>query len=176
MVRSDYSYMEQEIESKIITIKNRRVILDSDLAILYGVSTTRLNEQVTRNLRRFPPDFMFQVSLQELTSLISQNATSSSLHGGRRKPPRVFTEYGAVMAANVLNSEVAIDASIMIVRVFVRLKEIAYQHSDLKKRLQMLEQKVAKGFSEHADELQEIRFTLAKLEQPPETKKGKIGF
>ena len=168
--------MEQEIESKIITIKDQRVILDSDLAQLYGVSTTRLNEQVTRNLRRFPCDFMFQLSLQELTNLISQSAISSSRHGGKRKPPRVFTEYGAVMAANILSSDVAIDASIMIVRVFVRLKEIANEHSDLKQRLQVLEQKVAKGFADHADELQEIRFVLAKLEQPPESTKRKIGF
>jgi hypothetical protein len=80
------------------------------------------------------------------------------------------------MAANVLNSDVAIDASIMIVRVFVRLKEFAQEHSDLKKRLQMLEQRVARGFSEHAEELQEIRFLLAKLEQPPETKKRRLGF
>ena len=80
------------------------------------------------------------------------------------------------MAANVLNSEVAIDASIMIVRVFVRLRAIAHEHSDLKSRLQTLEQKVAKGFSEHAAELQEIRFVLAKLEQPPETKKRRLGF
>lgn len=80
------------------------------------------------------------------------------------------------MAANVLNSDVAIDASIMIVRVFVRLKELAHEHSDLKKRLQMLEQRVARGFSEHAEELQEIRFLLVNLEQPPETKKRKLGF
>lgn len=95
--------MEQEIESRIIIVKGQRVILDSDLAKLYGVSTTRLNEQVTRNLRRFPGDFMFQLSFQELKNLISQNAMSSSQHGGKRKPPRVFTEYGAEMAANVLN-------------------------------------------------------------------------
>ena len=76
----------------------------------------------------------------------------------------------------MLNSDVAIDASIMIVRVFVRLKELAHEHSDLKKRLQMLEQRVARGFSEHAEELQEIRFLLAKLEQPPETKKRRLGF
>ncbi len=80
------------------------------------------------------------------------------------------------MAANVLNSEIAIDASIMIVRVFVKLKEIAHEHSDLKQRLQILEQKVAKGFAEHEEELQEIRFLLAKLEQQPEIKKRKIGF
>ena len=168
--------MEQEVQSKIITINGQKVILDSDLAQLYGVTTSRLNEQVTRNIRRFPSDFMFRLSLQEFKNLKSQNATSSSRHGGRRKPPRAFTEYGAVMAANVLNSTVAIDASIMIVRVFVKLKELAYEHSDLKKRLLALEQKVEKGFAEHAEELQEIRFILTKLEQPPESKKRRIGF
>ena len=168
--------MQKEIESKILIIKGQRVTLDSDLARLYGVSTARLNEQVTRNLRRFPDDFMFQLSLQELKNLMSQNAISSSHHGGRRKPPRVFTEYGAVMAANVLNSDVAIDASIMIVRVFVRLKELAQEHSDLKKRLQMLEERVARGLSEHSEELHEIRFMLAKLEQPPDTRKRRLGF
>ena len=168
--------MEHKIESKIITIKGQRVILDSDLAQLYGVSTMRLNEQVTRNLRRFPSDFMFSLSFQEFKDLISQNAISSSRHGGRRKPPRFFTEYGAVMAANVLNSDVAIDASIMIVRVFIRLKAIAQEHADLKARLQMLEQRVAKGFSEHAEELKEIRFALAKLEEPPEPRKRRLGF
>jgi len=172
----DYKVMEKEIESKILTIKGQRAILDSDLARLYGVSTSRLNEQVTRNIRRFPNDFMFQLPLQELNNLMSQNAISSSPHGGRRKPPRVFTEYGAVMAANVLNSDVAIDASIMIVRVFVKLKEIAHEHLDLKRRVEILEQRVARGFSEHADELQELRFVLQKLEQPPETKKRKLGF
>jgi hypothetical protein len=119
---------------------------------------------------------MFSLSFQEFKNLISQNAISSTRHGGRRKPPRFFTEYGAVMAANVLNSDVAIDASIMIVRVFVRLKAIAQEHADLKARLQMLEQRVAKGFSEHAEELQEIRFALAKLEEPPEPRKRRIGF
>ena len=168
--------MSQEIESKIITIKGQRVILDSELAKLYGVSTMRLNEQVSRNIKRFPGDFMFQLPLQEYTDLISQFAISSTRHGGRRKPPRVFTEYGAVMAANVLNSDVAIDASIMLVRVFIKLKEVAQEHADLKRRLQTLEQRVAKGFSEHAEELQEIRFMIAQLEQPIETKKGKLGF
>lgn len=171
--------MSQEIESKIVVIRGLRVILDSDLAKLYGVSTMRLNEQVTRNIRRFPGDFMFQLSFQEFTGLISQIAISSFRHGGRRKPPRVFTEYGAVMAANVLSSDVAIDASIMLVRVFVKLKELAYEHTDLKRRLQNLEQRVAKGFAEHAEELQEIRFLIARLEQPSEPlppKKRKLGF
>ncbi len=119
---------------------------------------------------------MFHLSIQELSNLISQNATSSPRHGGRRKPPRVFTEYDAVMAANVLNSEVAIDASIMLVRVFIRLKEIAHEHLELKRRLLMLEQKVSKGFAEHADELREIRFLIAELKHPPEPRKRRIGF
>jgi hypothetical protein len=167
--------MTQEIESKIIIVRGQRVITDNELAQLYGVSTKRLNEQVTRNIDRFPPDFMFQLNNQEVTHLKSQFATSSVTHGGRRKLPRVFTEYGAVMAANVLNSKIAIHASIMLVRVFVKLKEIAHEHSDLKHRLQSLEQRVVKRFAEHAEELQEIRFLIAKLE-PQVTKKRRIGF
>ena len=168
--------MSQNIESKIQIIRGCRVILDCDLAELYGVGTRRLNEQVTRNLDRFPDDFMFSLSFQELSNLKSQIATSSLEHGGRRKPPRVFTQYGAVMAANVLNSKIAIQASIMLVRVFIKLKELAADHSDLKRRLASLEQKVAKGFSEHADELQEIRFLISQLELPPEPKKRRLGF
>lgn len=169
--------MSEEIESKITVIRGQRVILDSDLAKLYGVSTMRLNEQVTRNIRRFPVDFMFQLSFQEFTDLKSQIAISSFRHGGRRKPPRVFTEYGTVMAAYILNSTVAIDASIMLVRVFVKLKEIAHDHTNLKRRLQILEQRVARGFSEHADELREIGFLISQLEQPAEpTKKKRIGY
>lgn len=105
-----------------------------------------------------------------------QNATSKLKRGGLRKPPRVFTEFGAVMAANVLNSKIAIDASILLIRVFVRLREAMLEHADLKRRLQHLEQRVAKGFSEHAEELKEIRFAIATLEEPPQPKKRKIGF
>jgi hypothetical protein len=168
--------MTAHVESKIRIIRGYRVILDSDLAELYGVNTKRLNEQVTRNIDRFPDDFMFNLSFQELINLKSQFATSSLEHGGRRKPPRVFTEYGAVMAANVLNSKVAIQASIMLVRVFVKLKALATENSELKRRMTALEQKVAKGFSEHAEELQEIRFLISKLEHQPEPKKRKLGF
>ncbi len=168
--------MSHPIESKVIVIRGSRVILDSDLAELYGVSTMRLNEQVTRNIDRFPDDFMFPLSFQEFTGLISQIAISKKGRGGRRKPPRVFTEHGAVMAANVLNSKIAIQASIMLVRVFVKLKELTAEHSELKRRLFALEQRVAKGFSEHAQELQEVRFLIAQLEQPVESKKRRIGF
>ena len=168
--------MTEEIEAKIIVINNQRVILDSDLAELYGVSTKRLNEQITRNFERFPPDFMFQLNNQEVSCLRSQIATSKKGRGGRRYRPRVFSEYGTIMAVNVLNSKIAISASIMLVRVFVRLKEITHQHSDLKQRLQVLEQKVAKGFADHEEELREIRFLISRLEQVPENKKRRIGF
>ena len=169
--------MSQEIESKIIVVNGQRVILDSDLAKLYGVTTKRLNQQITRNLERFPKDFMFQLSFHEVTDLRLQFATSKGSRGGRRYHPRVFTEFGAVMAANVLNSKIAIDASILLVRVFVRLRETMLENADLKRRLQLLEQRVSKGFSEHEEELQEIRFLIARLEQPADPpKKRKLGF
>lgn len=166
--------MKSDIQDKIKIVRGMRVIMDSDLAVLYGISTGRLNEQVSRNLERFPEDFMFTLSFQELRDLISHFAISS--HGGRRKLPRVFTEYGAVMAANVLNSKTAIQASIMLVRVFIRLKEMATEHADLKRRLSNLEQRVVSEFSTHAEELKEIRFLIARLESNPEPKKRRIGF
>jgi len=168
--------MSAIIKTRIITVRGKRVILDRDLADLYGVSTKRLNEQISRNIDRFPKDFMFQLSLQDVTDLKSQIATSSPLHGGRRKLPRAFTEFGAVMAANVLNSKVAIDASILLVRVFVRMRELVIEHTDLKRRLQFLEQRLAKGFAEHAEELREIRFLIAQFEEPALVKTRKIGF
>jgi hypothetical protein len=95
----------ERIEQAILLVREEKVIIDSDLAKLYGVSTGRLNEQVKRNRNRFPADFAFRLTTQEFTDLISQSATLSSKHGGRRKPPLMFTEHGAIMAANVLNSK-----------------------------------------------------------------------
>jgi len=101
----------EQVQSKILIMRGQKVILDSDLATLYGVTTSRLNEQVKRNHERFPSDFMFQLSQKEFNDLKSQFATSSSGWGGRRKLPCVFTEHGAIMAASVLNSERAVQAS-----------------------------------------------------------------
>jgi len=113
------------LESIIVTVRGSRVILAADLALLYGVSTKRLNEQVKRNIVRFPEDFMFQLEIQELTALRSQFATSNKEgRGGRRILPYAFTEHGAVMAANVLNSELAIDASILLVRTFIKMRSL----------------------------------------------------
>src|SRR6516165_6103266 len=107
----------ERIEHAILLIRGQKVILDSELAALYGVTTARLNEQVRRNANRFPNDFSFVLTQQEFTNLMSQFATSSSYWGGRRKLPRVFTEHGAVMAASVLNTPTAIAVSIEVVRV-----------------------------------------------------------
>jgi len=107
------------LDSKIYFFRAQRVMLDSDLAEIYGVSTTRLNEQFKRNRKRFPSDFAFQLDPQEFRHLISQTAISSS-HGGRRQLPWVFTEHGAIMLASVLNSDIALEASVRVVRAFVQ--------------------------------------------------------
>ena len=167
--------MTVQLELSISTIRAHRVILDSDLVRLFGVSVKRLNEQVKRNIERFPSDFMFQLEIQEVTTLRSHIATSNG-RGGRRTRPYVFTEHGAVMVANVLNSKIAIDASIMLVRTFVKMRMIFSEHSDLKKRLQEIEKRLALGFAEHEQELQEIRFLISQLERPVEANRRKIGF
>ena len=129
-------------ESLILSIRGRRVILDSDPARLYGVTTARLNEQVKRNPDRFPPDFMFPLSRQGVTALISQNATSRG-RGGRRKLPNVFTEHGAIMAANVLNSGRAIEVSVYVVRAFVPLREMMVTNKEVAANVAELERRVA---------------------------------
>ena len=113
----------RRVDSRILLLRGRRVILDSDLAELYAVPAKRLNQQVTRNALRFPADFRFRLSRTEYANLRLQFATSSLGHGGRRYLPYVFTEHGAVMAATVLNSERAIQVSIFVVRVFVHMRD-----------------------------------------------------
>ena len=128
------------IEQKILLIKGQKVMLDSDLAALYGVTTKRLNEQVRRNVKRFPADFMYQLSREEFESLKSHFATSSSW-GGRRTRPFVFTEQGISMLSSILNSDRAINVNIQIMRTFVKLREIILSHKDLTKKLNELEKK-----------------------------------
>jgi len=127
------------IEDKIFIIRNQKVMLDKDLAEFYGVYTKRLNEQVKRNKKRFPEAFMFQLNKEEFESLRSQIATSN--RGGRRYLPYVFSEYGALMLANVLASRQAIDASIQIIETFVKLREFAYTHKELVQKINQLERK-----------------------------------
>jgi ORF6N domain len=132
----------QSIGLAITVLRGQRVILDADLAELYGVETKRFNEAVKRNAEKFPADLMFELSAEEFDNLRSQFATSSLIakkHGGRRYAPRVFTEHGALMAAMVLNSPRAVQVSLYVVRTFVRLREAALQHKDLAQQLAELQ-------------------------------------
>lgn len=133
---------EGQIERSILMIRGQKVIMDSDLAILYGVETRRLNEQVKRNSDRFPGDFMFRLSAIEFENLKSHFATSSAGWGGRRSLPYAFTEHGAIMAASVLNTAKAIEVSVYVVRAFVRIREYLATHKQLAQKLAELERKI----------------------------------
>ncbi len=156
-------------------------MLDADLAALYGVTTKRLNEQVKRNLDRFPDDFVFQLTKQELAVLRSQFATSSSAArlawGGRRYAPNAFTEHGALMAAMVLNSPRATEVSIYVVRAFVQLRDTLVAHKELAKRLDELEARIERKLSTHDQAIGGILDAIRQLMAPPEPKKKRsIGF
>jgi len=165
---------EKWILKIIMVIRGEKVILDSDLAALYGVETRRLNEQLRRNIDKFPEDFRFQLTQEEFTNLKSQIATSSSGWGGRRKPPLVFTENGALQAANVLHSTQADKMSVFIVRTFVRLSEMALMNDKLARKIKQLETRV----SDHDEILIELVREIRKLIDTPKPKgkKRSIGF
>jgi hypothetical protein len=159
----------EQIEKAILFVRGERVILDSTLANLFGVSTTRLNQQVRRNLNRFPRDFMFQLTAEEYRDLMLQFATSKPRRGGRRKLPFVFTEHGIVMAANILNSERAVDTSVQIVRAFVRLRELVGSSVELARKLDALEQKYDRQFKVVFDAIRHLML-------PPSAPRKLIGF
>jgi phage regulator Rha-like protein len=158
----------ERIERAILSIRGEKVMLDSDLAELYGVETKRLNEQVRRNLSRFPPDFMFQLTSQEWESLRSQFATLK--RGEHRKYfPYAFTEHGALMLANVLNSERAAQTSVQVVRAFVRLRQMLASNAELARKLAALENKYDAQFKVVFD-------AIRQLMSPPAKPKREIGF
>jgi hypothetical protein len=159
-------------ESKILLIRGIRVILDTDLAELYGVEVKRLNEQVKRNARRFPDDFVMQLSAKETANLRSQIVTSSSGHGGRRYLPNAFTEHGAIMAASVLNSERADEMSIFVVRAFVRMREALAANQQILSKLTELEHRV----ESHDGNIQELIEAIRELMEPPPARNRRIGF
>jgi hypothetical protein len=132
-----------DVVARILYLRGHRVLLDSDLAVLYGVPVKRLNEAVRRNVDRFPSDFCFLLTKHELMNLKSQIATSSSGHGGTRKPPTAFSEHGAIMVATILNSRRAVEMSIYVVRAFVKAREMVQQHSELARELNALKKSVA---------------------------------
>lgn len=130
------------IEKSILTIRDMKVMLDSDLAKVYGVTTTRLNQQISRNVDRFPDDFSFVLTREEFAALKLQIATSNIGRGGRQKLPRVFTEHGAVMAATVLNSAHAVQMTIFVVRAFVKTRELLADHRELAGELDRIKQSI----------------------------------
>ena len=159
---------KERIENAILLIRDQKVILDAQIAELYCVETKALVQAVKRNLDRFPPDFMFQLTKQEFTILRSQNVTSRSW-GGRRTPPYAFTEQGVAMLSSVLRSKRAAQVNIEIVRTFVRLREVLASHGDLRRKLLQLEHKYDQQFKVVFDAIRQL------IEQPP-TKTTKIGF
>jgi len=162
----------RRIEDLIFLVRGQRVMLDSDMARVYGVSTTRLNEQFQRNRERFPESFAFQLTVQEFTNLISQLAISSS-HGGRRTLPWVFTEHGALQLANVLRSETAAKASIRVVQVFISMREQLAAHKELASKLAELESRI----EGHDSAIQNLFETIRQLIEPPLPENRKqIGF
>ena len=147
-------------------------MLDSDLARLYGVTTARLNEQVSRNLDRFPEDFAFQLTQQEFTALMSQNAISKSRRGGRRKRPWVFTEQGVAMLSSVLRSSTAVNVNIEIMRTFVRLRRLMATPGELVEQLT----KLADTVQFHGDQIKLIARVLQQMLETPQQPKSRIGF
>jgi hypothetical protein len=192
------SEMNKEIISQIYIIRGRKVMLDSDLARIYGVETRVLNQAVKRNLDRFPVDFMFQLSPDEYSNLMSQIVISSSQitnnvkdanlmsqfatsnWGGRRKLPLVFTEHGTLMLASVLNSPTAIQASIYVVRAFVKLREILSMHKELSERITDIEKRTFEKLKEHSEQLvlvfQALRELVKQKNEPREPVGFKIGI
>jgi hypothetical protein len=164
------------ISRSIFFLRGRRVILDSDLAGIYGVTTGRFNEAVKRNIKRFPEDFMLRLSAAEYAALISQSATSKPRRGGRRKLPWAFTEHGAIQAANVLNSPRAIAMGVYVVRAFVQLRELLASNKDLARRLDQLEARLDKKLATHDDAIAAILSAIRELVNPLAPKRRGIGF
>ncbi|HMJ06212.1 MAG TPA: ORF6N domain-containing protein [Chthoniobacterales bacterium] len=177
-----------DLKNEIHLVRGERVMLDSALAEIYGVPTKRLNQQLRRNRKRFPQDFAFQLTTEEFANLRSQIATSSSersregsnlrsqnvtsSYGGRRYRPWVFTEHGAIMLATVLNSEIAVQASVRVVRAFVQMRELVSANAVLARKLTDLEKKS----DTHDHAIAQLFQAIRSLIEPPPAKKRQIGF
>ena len=161
-----------KVDSKIFVLRGQRVILDTDLAELYGVQVRQLNQQAKRNAKRFPPAFRFQLSSHELKILKSQNVISSKGHGGARYLPYVFTEHGAIMAATVLNSERAIEMSVFVVLAFVRMRRAIAGNRHILTKLAELERRL----ESHDTEIQDLLDAIRELMSPEEPNRRRIGF
>jgi hypothetical protein len=162
------------IAQRILVLRGQRVLLDADLAALYGVTVRRLNEQVRRNRTRFPDDFIFYLNINEIRILKSQIATSS--WGGKRKPPLAFNEHGAFMAATVLHSARAVQMSIYVVRAFVKLRAVLASNTEFALKLEALEKSVATLDARTRRQFEEVYAAIRALMAPPAVKSRPIGF
>lgn len=168
----EHAMIRRPVENRILFLRRRKVLLDSDLSERYCVTVKRLNEQVKRNAERFPEDFMSRLTPGENQLLRSQIATSNGGRGGRRYLPFVFTEHGAIMAASVLNSSPAVEMSIFVVRAFVRLREILASNRALAAKVMELDRRL----KTHDAAIQDIVATIKRLMKPPSRRIPRIGF
>ena len=164
--------LTKSVGSRILILRNQRVILDTDLAELYGVAVKHLNQQIKRNRDRFPSDFVFTLTREEHLSLRSQFVTSKNARGGRRYSPNAFTEHGAIMAASVLNSKRAVEMSIFVVRAFVQMREALLVNQKVVSKLSELEARL----DEHDGELQALVDAIRELMAPLPANNRRIGF
>jgi ORF6N domain len=164
--------LARKVSSKILVLRNQKVILDTELAELYGVPVKRLNEQIKRNRLRFPADFLFTLTRAEYEHLRSQNATSKSERGGRRYLPHAFTEHGAIMAATVLNSKRAIEMSVFVVRAFVQMRQAVVVNQHVVSKLSELENRL----DNHDADIQELVEAIRELIAPLPANHRRIGF
>ena len=169
MTRASLPVAPVHVEHKILLLRGERVMLDADLAVLYGVETRSLVRAVKRNAARFPLDFMFQLTTDEVAHLKSQSGISSAAHGGRRYSPYAFTEHGVAMLSAVLRSQRAVNVSIEIVRAFVRLRALLAGHADLARKLAVLEKRYDAQFRVVFDAIRELM-------APPSKRQRPIGF
>ena len=162
---------DEVVMNKIYYIRKQKVMLDRDLAELYGVKAIRLREQVKRNLERFPDNFMFQLTEEEVETMVSQNAIPSKQHLGGYLP-YAFTEHGVLMLANVLKSETAVQVSLRLIEIFVKMREMLSLHKDVLLKLEQLEKKI----TAHDDDLQMVFTALKELINPPQEPRPVVGF
>jgi len=164
--------LAKRVSSKILVLRNQKVILDSDLAELYGVPVRQLNQQIKRNPDRFPADFHFAITPAEYENLRSQNVISSATHGGRRYLPNAFTEHGAIMAATVLNSKRAVEMSIFVVRAFVQMRQAVAKNQHIVSKLAELEARL----DSHDAEIQDLVEAIRELVTPLPANNRPMGF
>ena len=164
----------EDITRAILVLRGRRVLLDAELAVLYGVTTRRLNEQVRRNRKRFPDDFLLELTTEEFANLKSRFATSS--WGGRRKRPLAFTEHGAIQAATILISPRAVEMSVYVVRAFVKLREVLSSNRELARRFEQLESRLDSKLTEHDEAIAAILSAIRELMRPRDPPRRGIGF